>query len=580
MTKQSAGNQAGNPPDNPTEQGDEAYAYPLLIKQLLHTTLATCPEQQIVYGDEVRYTYWGFRHRLGQLASALAGAGVSAGDTVAVMDWDSHRYLECYFAVPMMGAVLMTANVRLSSGQLLYTLNHARAGVLLVHRDFLPMLENIRARLTTVRSFILIGDDVEDARHPAGFHGEYEALINASGPDYAFPDFDERTRATTFYTTGTTGLPKGVSFSHRQLVLHTLAGMAALGSAREQGRVHREDVYMPITPMFHVHAWGMPYIATAMGLKQVYPGRYAPDTLLRLIEREAVTFSHCVPTLLDMILASPAAASVDLSRWKVIVGGSLLSEGLTRAARARGIDVYTGYGMSETCPLLTLAQARGETAEPGATADIGVRTRAGTPLPLVDLRIVDEHMRDVPRDGKSAGEVVVRAPWATQGYLGDAQASAALWAGGYLHTNDIGVIDAEGNLRITDRIKDVIKTGGEWISSLELENLLSTHPGVREAAVIGVHDVRWGERPLALVVLAPGHESVTPEQLQAHVKRVAERGLISRFAVPERLLIVEALERTSVGKINKRALRERYQDSAAKRKPPTRGADRSRAPRR
>jgi fatty-acyl-CoA synthase len=574
MTKEE---KAGDKVGNTMDQDDTAYAYPLLIKQLLHTTLATCPEQQIVYGDTVRYTYWNFRHRLGQLASALAAAGASAGDTVAVMDWDSHRYLECYFAVPMMGAVLMTVNVRLSPDQMLYTLNHAAASVLLVHRDFLPLLDSIRARLTTVRTFILIGDDSDDSSHPAGFHGEYEALVNASCPDYAFPDFDEHTRATTFYTTGTTGLPKGVSFSHRQLVLHTLAGMAALGSAREQGRVHREDVYMPITPMFHVHAWGMPYIATAMGLKQVYPGRYAPQSLLRLIEREAVTFSHCVPTLLDMILACPEGAAVDLSRWKVIVGGSPLSEGLTRAALARGIDVYTGYGMSETCPLLTLAQARGDGAREGG---IEVRTRAGTPLPLVDLRIVDEHMRDVPRDGKSAGEVVVRAPWATQGYLGDVDASAALWAGGYLHTNDIGVIDAEGSLQITDRIKDVIKTGGEWVSSLELENLLSTHPGVREAAVIGVRDARWGERPLALVVLASGHEGVTPEQLQAHVRRVAERGLISRYAVPERLVIVERLERTSVGKINKRALRERYQDDAAKRQPPTRGAARARAPRR
>jgi fatty-acyl-CoA synthase len=535
-----------------------AYDYPLLIKQLLHTTLATCPEQQIIYGDDVRYNYWGLRHRLGQLASGLARAGVAPGDTVAVMDWDSHRYLECYFAVPMMGAVLMTVNVRLSPDQVIYTLNHAAARVLLVHRDFQPLLESIRERLTTVQTFVLIGDGEEGEERAAYFGGEYEEMVRASSPDYVFPDFDEQTRATTFYTTGTTGLPKGVSFSHRQLVLHTLAGMAALGSAREQGRVHREDVYMPVTPMFHVHAWGMPYIATTMGLKQVYPGRYAPESLLRLIEREGVTFSHCVPTLLDMILACPSSTAVDLSRWKVIVGGSPLSEGLARTALARGIDVFTGYGMSETCPLLTLAQARGG---PSEGDDVAVRTRAGLPLPLVELRIVDGHMRDVPRDGKSAGEVVVRAPWATQGYLGDAPATAALWEGGYLHTNDIGVIDTDGYLQITDRIKDVIKTGGEWVSSLELENILSTHPAVREAAVIGIKDAKWGERPLALVVLAEGQEgSVTPAQLQAHVKLVADRGIISRYAVPERLLIVESLERTSVGKINKRALRERYQE--------------------
>ncbi|AFQ51836.1 MULTISPECIES: fatty acid--CoA ligase [Burkholderia] len=537
-----------------------AHAYPLLIKQLLHAPLATRPEQEIVYGDRVRHDYWTFRHRIGQLASGLSSIGVGAGDVVAVMDWDSHRYLECYHAIPMMGAVLMTANVRLSPDQLLYTLNHSGARVVLVHRDFLPLLAGLRDRLETARHFVLIADG-DAGGLPDGFADEYERLVAAGSPDFAFPDFDEQTRATTFYTTGTTGLPKAVAFTHRQLVLHTLAGMAALSSPRERGRVHRDDVYMPITPMFHVHAWGMPYIATALGLKQVYPGRYAPDGLLALIARESVTFSHCVPTLLGMILDSPASAAADLSSWKVIVGGSPLPEGLARAALARGIEVYTGYGMSETCPLMTIAQVDAPLAAGDAPDDdIARRTKAGVPLPLVDLRIVDAQFRDVPHDGRSAGEVVVRMPWATQGYLGDASASAALWAGGYLHTNDIGVIDPDGRLQITDRIKDVIKTGGEWVSSLELEDILSRHPAVRESAVIGVKDARWGERPLALVVLADDHVGrVEPAELQAHVKQVADRGLISRYAVPERLLIVDAIEKTSVGKINKRALRERYQ---------------------
>lgn len=551
----------------PADPASSACAYPLLIKQLLHTPLATRPEQAIVYSDQVRHDYWTFRHRIGQLASGLSAAGVAAGDTVAVMDWDSHRYLECYFAVPMMGAVLMTANVRLSPDQLLHTLNHSGARVVLVHRDFLPLLDGLRDKLETVRCFVLIGDGADTAL-PDGFVDEYENLVAGGSPDFVFPDFDENTRATAFYTTGTTGLPKGVAFTHRQLVLHTLAGMAALSSARERGRVHRDDVYMPITPMFHVHAWGMPYIATALGLKQVYPGRYSPEGLLALIARESVTFSHCVPTLLGMILNSPAAASVDLSAWKVLVGGSPLSDGLARAALARGIDVYTGYGMSETCPLMTIAQVDPPAAAADADADapcgddVARRTRTGLPLPLVDLRIVDANLRDVPHDGRSSGEVVVRMPWATAGYLGDPAASAALWEGGYLHTNDIGVIDKDGCLQITDRIKDVIKTGGEWVSSLALEDILSRHPAVRDAAVIGVRDPKWGERPLALVVLADAYVGrVEPAELQAHVKGVADRGLISRYAVPEKLLIVASIERTSVGKINKRALRERYQDA-------------------
>lgn len=330
------------------EAAPAAHAYPLLIKQLLHAPLATRPEQEIVNGDRVRHDYWTFRHRIGQLASGLTALGVDTGDVVAMMDWDSHRYLECYHAIPMMGAVLMTANVRLSSDQLLYTLNHSGARVLFVHRDFLPLLAGMRDRLTAVTHFVLIADG-DDVDLPDGFADEYERLVAAGSPDFSFPDFDEQTRVTTFYTTGTTGLPNAVAFTHRQLVLHTLAGMAALSSARDRGRVHRDDVYMPITPMFHVHAWGMPYIATALGLKQVYRGRYSPEGLLALIAREAVTYSHCVPTLLAMILDSRASAATDLSSWKVIVGGSPLPEGLARAALARHRGLHTGYGMSETC---------------------------------------------------------------------------------------------------------------------------------------------------------------------------------------------------------------------------------------
>ena len=259
-----------------------AYAYPLLIKQLLHTPLATAPDQEICYQGRVRYTYREFNARLGRLANALAGLGVEAGQTVAVMDWDSHRYLECFFAVPMMGAILQTVNVRLSAEQILYTLNHAQADVLLINSEFFPLLAPIAGRLTTVRKFVLISDEAAPHEAPVTLASEYEAMLAAAAPDYDFPDFDENAQATTFYTTGTTGEPKGVYFSHRQLVLHTLSLASSLGTAPGQGRMHREDVYMPITPMFHVHAWGLPYIATMLGLKQVYPGRYVPDELLAL----------------------------------------------------------------------------------------------------------------------------------------------------------------------------------------------------------------------------------------------------------------------------------------------------------
>ena len=539
------------PATTPPDSGP--YAYALLIKQLLHTPLATRPGQEIVYGD-VRHDYRTLQARIGQLAGLLQSLGVKPGDTVAVMDWDSHRYLESYFAVPMMGAVLMMVNIRLAPEQIAYTLKHSGASVILANREFLPVLDGIAGQLPALRTRILLDDD--GGALPDGFAAEYEAGLQQATPVTHFPDFDENTRATTFYTTGTTGLPKGVYFSHRQLVLHSLAAMATLGSAHQQGRLHRDDVYMPITPMFHVHAWGLPYVATLMGIKQVYPGRYLPGRLLALIGREKVTFSHCVPTILHMLLNDPASAQTDLRGWKVIIGGAALPRVLAQQALARGIDIFGGYGMSETCPVLTVAQLDGDALADGE-ADVALRTKAGIPIPLVDLRIVDEDMHEVAHDGQATGEVVVRAPWLTQGYLHDPAASASLWAGGYLHTGDIGNIDAGGYLRVTDRIKDVIKTGGEWISSLVLEDIIAMHPGVAEVAVIGVADPKWGERPLPLVVTHAGRD-VTEQEIIALVTARSQAGDISRYAIPERVRFVDTIARTSVGKINKRRLRDQH----------------------
>lgn len=529
----------------------DAHAYPLLIKQLLLMPLAVSPGQEIVYGDQVRFDYRTLQARIGQLAGLLTSLGVGHGDTVAVMDWDSNRYLEAYFAVPMIGAVLMMVNVRLAPEQIAYTLNHSGARVILANREFLPLLDAIDEQLPDLRTRILLDD--AGGPLPPGFATEYEAGLRGATPVVRFPDFDENARATVFYTTGTTGLPKGVYFSHRQLVLHSLAAMAALGGAPRQGRLHRDDVYMPITPMFHVHAWGLPYVATAMGIRQVYPGRYLPAKLLALIAREKVTFSHCVPTILHMLLEHPDAAQTDLEGWKVIIGGAALPRALAQRALARGIDIFGGYGMSETCPLLTIAQIDVDSVT-DADEVLSLRTKAGIPVPLVDLRIVDPDMGDVAHDGIATGEVVARAPWLTQGYLHDPDASAALWAGGYLHTGDIGNIDEYGYLRVTDRIKDVIKTGGEWISSLALEDIIALHPAVSEVAVIGIADTKWGERPLPLVVMQPGSE-VTEAEIIELVAARSRSGDISRYAIPERVSFVESIERTSVGKINKKKLR-------------------------
>ena len=534
-----------------------AYAYPLLIKHLLHGPLAHSPDQEIVYRDLVRYSYREFAERLGRLANGLAGLSVEPGHTVGLMDWDSHRYLECFFAVPMMGAVLHTVNVRLSPEQLVYTINHAEDDIVLVNAEFLPVLEQIRDRLETVKRFVLLSDAAEPPVTAVPMAAEYEALLAQSPAEYDFPELDEDTCATTFYTTGTTGLPKGVYYSHRQLVLHTLAGLSAMAMSPAQGGFHRDDVYMPITPMFHAHAWGYPYMATVMGVKQVYPGRYEPAVLLGLIQKEKVTVSHCVATIMYMLLASPAAAHTDLSKWKVIIGGGPLPRALCEQALAKGVDIYGGYGLSETCPFIMSAHLPPEMVGSGDQRELEIRCRAGRPNPLVDLRIVDEAMRDMPHDGKATGEIVVRAPWVTMGYLKDDQNSAALWAGGYLHTGDIGSIDELGYLQVSDRIKDVIKTGGEWISSLELENILGQHPAVSEVAVIGVPDEKWGERPLALVVLREG----SPDDAAAirdFVMGYASTGVISKYAVPDTILFVGEIDKTSVGKLDKKVLREKY----------------------
>jgi len=542
--------------DTSIERTPLSYGYPLLIKTLLNAGLTSAPDQTVVCGDDWRFTYREVGERINRLAQGLASLGIRAGDTIGVMEWDSHRYLECFFAVPMMGAVLRHINPRLSPEQILYTINHAGDNVILVNGDFLPVIEEIWDRVEPGKRLILLTDAPQDPNTALPIAAEYEDLLAKSGAHYDFPDFDENARATTFYTTGTTGLPKGVYYSHRQLVLHTLVIRASLADA-PHGRFTKDDVYMPITPMFHVHAWGLPYIATMVGVKQVYPGRYIPDRLLHLIARENVTFSHCVPTLLQMVMGAAKAKSVSLSGWKVVIGGAALPRALARQALEQGIDIVAGYGMSETCPVLTLAHLKPEMLEWDLDRQADIRSLAGRPVALVQLRVVDPAMNDVPHDGVSQGEIVVRAPWLTQGYLKDPANSARLWEGGWLHTGDVGVMSGDGYLKITDRIKDVIKTGGEWVSSLQLEDLISKHPDIEEAAVIGIPDPKWSERPLAIVVARKG-SAIGEEDIKTLLRVDAEKGIISKYAVPERIVFIDAIPKTSVGKIDKKALREKH----------------------
>ncbi len=533
-----------------------AQSAPLLIKDLLAMAMSAGGGNDILHANRSRYSYATLHERVHRLAGALAALGLRPHMTVGVMDWDTPRYLECFFAIPMSGAVLHTINVRLSPEQILYTINHAEDDVILVNAEFLPLLESIWERVDPGKTLVLLTDTPEVPPTALPLAGEYEALLAATPPRFAFPEFDENPRATTFYTTGTTGLPKGVFFSHRQLVMHTFAVRAAL-SGVGQGRFNQNDVYMPVTPMFHVHAWGMPYIASTLGVKQIYPGRYQPDLLVELIKTEGVTFSHCVPTILQMIMDAAAKNNASLNGWKVVIGGSAMTRAQCQAALERGIDAFTGYGMSETCPILTLSQLTAAQMALPPEAQAEIRCKTGRAAPLVQLRIVDEEMNELPWDGVSRGEIVARTPWLTAGYLKDPANSAHLWHGGWLHTGDVAVREADGTLKIVDRLKDVIKTGGEWVSSLDIEDLILRHPAIAEAAVIGVRDPKWGERPLAILVLKPG-QSATPDEIKLHLATYADRGIISKYAVPDRIDFVEALPKTSVGKMNKRVLRETY----------------------
>ncbi len=536
-----------------------AYDFQLLLKYLLEHGVAWVPNQEIVYRDRLRYTYTDMYVRVLKLASALRGLGIKKGTKVGVIEWDSYRYLEMYFGIPGSGAILHTINPRLSLENLIYTMVHAEDELLIFHEDFLPLVEQVRSRLPSVRQYILITDK-EESPDIEGVDGEYEALLAGASPLDQLPDLDENTQATLSYTTGTTGRPKGVHFTHRQLVLHTLAGWNFAAFSANYGGMDKYEVYMPLTPMFHVHAWGVPYWATLYGLKQVYPGRYEPDMILRLAVEEKVSFSHCVPTIIQMVITAPAAKGLDLSRWKIIIGGARLTKGLALAARELGIKLTGGYGLSETCPFLVLANLRPFMEEEWAEdKQLDWMIKTGVPMPLVKIRVAGRDGQDVARDGTETGEIVVRSPWLTPDYYKDPERTAELWAGGWLHTGDVANVDQYGYIQIVDRIKDIIKSGGEWIVSLELENLLSLHEDVLEAALIGVPDEKWGERPLAIITpVEDARERITAAAMQEHLQKYVVEGVIARWAVPDQYVFVEALPRTSVGKIDKKVLRVQY----------------------
>ena len=521
----------------------------LLIRDLLHRVRSWAPAATVTYRDRLTLTYREWLGRTARLGAWLRELNIQPGDRVGVMDWDSHRTLELFFAVPMSGAALHTINIKLTPEQIAYTIAHARDSILFIHADFLPILAAIRAQLPALRHVIVMSDD--DAIHA----DEYEPGLKGRAPVDEWPDLDENMTATLFYTTGTTGEPKGVSFSHRQIVLHTLTAGLTLAVHDEPLNLRASDVYMPLTPMFHVHAWGLPYLATTLGMTQVYPGRYEPEMLLRLLESHRVTFSHCVPTLLLMLLRHPAAGAVDWFRFKVVIGGAALLPAVANEARSRGIRIVGGYGMSETCPIVAVSHVTPALAAEHGSAPVDVITRTGFPLPLVQARVVDAEGRPVPPGSDGVGELVLRCPWLTRDYLEDPVASDRLWRDGWLHTGDGARIDSDGYIRITDRLKDVIKVGGEWISSIEIESVFARHPAVAEVAVIGVPDSKWDEHPRAEIVVRPDAGPVSPRDLLRHLRDAIDTGLLHKRALITEIVIVPAIPKTSVGKTDKKRMR-------------------------
>ena len=428
--------------------------YQLTIGSLLKQTVYRRSTAEIVYG-KTRYNWSKFYDRINGLAAGLAAMGVGKDSRVAVVDVDTNRYVEAYYAIPMMGAVLHTVNVRLPPEQIAYTITHAEDDFVMVRDEFLPIAAKIGPHISSVKGVVTMSDSGTVPNSPFPNTHYYEDLVK-SATHFEFPELNENTQSTLFYTSGTTGLPKGVSFTHRQLVLHTL-GIAA-GLADSEVKLDSSDVLLTLVPLFHVHGWGFPYLTGMWGMKIVLAGKYDPKNILESLKNEKVTVSDMVPTILNLIINHPDADQYReaFARWKVIIGGAALPSELARKAQKLGITVMAGYGMSETAPVLTLGAPKDEFRKlPKEQLLDNVLLQAGVPIPLVEIRVVDENMKDVPRDGKTLGEIVVRSPWTTEGYYKEHDRSEALWMGGWLHTGDMAAIGEGGYLLIKDRIKDV-----------------------------------------------------------------------------------------------------------------------------
>ncbi len=524
----------------------------LTITGILERARTLFPDRPVVTrtaAGKFRYTYADVARRAARLANALGSLGVGAGDRVGTFAWNTHRHLELYLGVPSAGAVLHTVNIRLFPEQICYIVNHAEDRVLFVDDALVAGLEPHAKELPTVRQFVVMGDGPlpETSLGPLV---RYEDLLAGASDSFDWPELDEQSAAAMCYTSGTTGNPKGVVYSHRALVLQCYGQcMGDVFGLQER------DVVLSVVPMFHANAWGLPFSATMVGAAQVYPGvQPTPVDIAELIESERVTVTAGVPTVLLGILQALEKKPYDLSSLRAVpCGGSAVPESLIAAYDALGVNVIQAWGMTETAPLATISRPQSHMDGWSDAERRRVRARQGTPIAGVELRVVGDDGQELPWDGKSVGELEVRGPWIASSYYNDPRSDDA-FHDGWFRTGDVVNVDEHGYMQITDRAKDVIKSGGEWISSVELENTIMGHPDVLEAAVIGLPHERWQERPLACVVAKPGRPLTKEAVLDFLTSRVA------KWWLPEDVVFVDTLPKTSVGKIAKRELREQFKE--------------------
>lgn len=526
--------------------------YPLTITQLFqHGRTNHGSSEVITYrgpdAELQRATFAEVGDRADRLAAALTRLGVSRGDRVGTFLWNNQQHMEAYLAIPCMGAVLHTLNIRLFPEQLSYVINHAEDKVIIVDASIAPLLARVRDELTTVEAIVVCGADADSDLSGLGETLDYDALLDAEEPGFEYPELDERAAAAMCYTSGTTGNPKGVAYSHRSTWLHSQAAGAANAL-----QLTEADRILLIVPQFHANAWGMPYAAWAVGADLVMPQQFLQAApLADAIERTKPTISGAVPTVLTDILHNQADADLSSIRF-IVCGGSAVPRSLFEGYdETFGVEVVQAWGMTETSPLAAIARVP---RHAGDVDPLVWRARTGRILQGVDIRICDDDGTALPHDGEASGEIEVRGPWITGAYYLDP--TEEKFHDGWLRTGDVGSIDPQGFIQISDRAKDVIKSGGEWISSVDLENTLMGHPAVLEAAVVGVPDDRWDERPLACVVLAEG-ATATPAELTDYL---TDR--VAKWWLPERWAFIDEVPKTSVGKFSKKDLRASFADGA------------------